>query len=1185
MMQSIQFLWGPAWQRLALTLLHFLWQGLAVTVLAVAVVRLFRLRSGPPRYATYLLAMLVMASCPVVTFFLVEVPAPTDRPVAPQAIDVAMPLVQEGPPADALAMGERTEAEAMLPIMPVAVDSPGDGALPARMEPTEPSGVPPEAPRSALGRYLSAVLPWVAAAWLIGVCALSMRLLLGLAGTYRWRRRVDPLPGRLAEVVAALSERMGLAGFARVLASRVAVQPIVVGYLRPMVLLPAAMLTNLPPEMLEAVIAHELAHIRRLDMWVNLFQRVMETVLFYHPAVWWLSGRLRGERELCCDELAVAATGGRLTYASALERAYRGALRSTRPALSVGLGAAKRTTLARVRHVLGLAPSPTRSRWWLAGALGLLSILMVVIGMGVSSAADGGPAAGGTDAATTPPATTRPSSSQAPPGERGRTAGDMERRWRVLADADPRKAFTAVLELEQAGDRAAAFLATKLEPVAAADAKQIAGLIAHLGAPEFATRQRASEALSLIGISIEEALHEALRATKDPEVRSRLNELIASAYSPVPTMAPAWRRLRAIRALERIGTPQARALLGALAAGAADARATQQAAAALRRLGRGDGTNSPTWWLARAEEEAELWGIQDEPAHSFARIAKVLADAGHIEAALALTRRADDATAQREATYRIAAAYARAGDLKAANRLATLVSYPVGHAEVRCRIGVALARTGRVEPAVPPQSSADWIAATAGHPPANWPRRSPSKWQVPEGTLKSVRARIHAAIAVAHATAGRREAYRKHIKQAESLANGIPGDINRMDDLSGPAVAAVGRDSSEMRDLFCKSSALEAALLARGAVGDHDGAQKLLTSIPAGAHRDGIARSLVKVLAEAGAWKPAGAVLELIAYRDEAYLWMLAARARAGDLDEARALYRRISEREGTHRLVGRMHLAAGGDRAGKAADYEQVLRDAARLSWLPAATYRRLARIQAGTRPRADILNWIRALPKPRLRYYAFLGAAEGLCALPDRRAHAAASPSPNGASPNGASTQPGGKESVEERLQRLWVGLGSADPKEADQAVKAMVALGDPAVAFLAGRLYPAPADAGHVKALIAKLDDAKYAVRKKAGDELMQLERAATPLLKEAVKNPELALEASTRIRQIVDYWTRPPLGTAQARRFGGAAEVLARIGTDRGTKVLARLAAEKWLPWVFVFPPARNVRPEVGDAGPL
>ena len=102
-------------------------------------------------------------------------------------------------------------------------------------------------------------------------------------------------------------------------------------------------IAEMPPQLLEAVIAHELAHLRRCDLWVNLLQRLVESVLFYHPAVWWLSSRLRRERELCCDALAVAATGERLAYAEALqltaELTARLASVDGRPALAAGLAA------------------------------------------------------------------------------------------------------------------------------------------------------------------------------------------------------------------------------------------------------------------------------------------------------------------------------------------------------------------------------------------------------------------------------------------------------------------------------------------------------------------------------------------------------------------------------------------------------------------------------------------------------------------------------------------------------------------------------------------------------------------------------------------------------------------------------------------------------------------------------
>ncbi len=111
---------------------------------------------------------------------------------------------------------------------------------------------------------------------------------------------------------ACLKERIGVSSPVRLLWSASATVPMVIGWARPVVLVPAALLTGLSESQLEAVLAHELAHIRRHDYLVNLLQNVLETLLFYHPAVWWTSEQVRSEREHCCDDLAAAACGGSL---------------------------------------------------------------------------------------------------------------------------------------------------------------------------------------------------------------------------------------------------------------------------------------------------------------------------------------------------------------------------------------------------------------------------------------------------------------------------------------------------------------------------------------------------------------------------------------------------------------------------------------------------------------------------------------------------------------------------------------------------------------------------------------------------------------------------------------------------------------------------------------------------------
>ena len=115
-------------------------------------------------------------------------------------------------------------------------------------------------------------------------------------------------------MAARLAERLALRRFVDVVESAGVAVPILVGWLKPVIVLPTSVISGFSPEQVEALIVHELAHIRRHDYLVNLLQAAVETVLFYHPAVWWVSGRIRAEREHCCDDLAVTICD-RLVYA------------------------------------------------------------------------------------------------------------------------------------------------------------------------------------------------------------------------------------------------------------------------------------------------------------------------------------------------------------------------------------------------------------------------------------------------------------------------------------------------------------------------------------------------------------------------------------------------------------------------------------------------------------------------------------------------------------------------------------------------------------------------------------------------------------------------------------------------------------------------------------------------------
>src|SRR5207245_639661 len=140
--------------------------------------------------------------------------------------------------------------------------------------------------------------------------------------------------------------------------------PTLIGCLRPVVLLPASTLAGLSPAQLEALLAHELAHVRRLDYLVNLGQTTAETLLFYHPAVWWVSHRMRVEREHCCDDAAVAVCGDAVGYARAL--AELEGRRTLAPVLAVAAdGGSLWSRVARL--VGGPPPHLSRSSRWVAG--------------------------------------------------------------------------------------------------------------------------------------------------------------------------------------------------------------------------------------------------------------------------------------------------------------------------------------------------------------------------------------------------------------------------------------------------------------------------------------------------------------------------------------------------------------------------------------------------------------------------------------------------------------------------------------------------------------------------------------------------------------------------------------------------------------------------------------------------
>jgi uncharacterized protein (TIGR03435 family) len=323
------------------TLLHFLWQG--ALVWAVAALALRALHTAQARYALACVALTVMLAAPVVT---------------------------------ALALSDG--AAAFIPARAVSVPPADTTAPPSADRPASAADAAP-APAASIARSFDAAqtMPVIVTVWLSGVALLLMRLAGGCWRVRRLRAAAlgDPV-SRWQEMADALARRLCLARPVFIVDSKRVDTPMVIGWLRPVIVLPVAALASLTPAQVEAILAHELAHIRRHDFLANALQTFAETLLFYHPAVWWISGRIRAERENCCDDVAVEVCGDPVTYAAALTELAAWSL--ARPPLV--LAATSGSLLARVRRLLQVSAdgTPRSSSGMLVGGLALA--LVVIIG-------------------------------------------------------------------------------------------------------------------------------------------------------------------------------------------------------------------------------------------------------------------------------------------------------------------------------------------------------------------------------------------------------------------------------------------------------------------------------------------------------------------------------------------------------------------------------------------------------------------------------------------------------------------------------------------------------------------------------------------------------------------------------------------------------------------------------------
>ena len=338
-------------QKLGWTLLHFIWQAAVLAIFLAILLRILRKSTANLRYIIACLALALILLLPVITIQLIPISVPqmaTHIEPAPAPVVLA---TEEIPIAETIVLEERVQAESVTPVYSVSWKQRTIDAL-------EPA------------------LPYIVSGWLFGVFGLSVWHLGGWAQLQRLKRRmVKQVDDTLHSKLKVLAQRLRVKQTVPLMESALVQIPTVVGWLRPVILLPASALTGLTSEQLEAILAHELAHIKRFDYLLNMLQTVVEILGFYHPAVWWVSHKIRAERENCCDDLAVAVSGDRVCYARALTSMEE--IRAGRGQLAVA--ATGGNLFRRIRRLVSKDSTEKTSFSWIPAVTVLLLIIALLI--------------------------------------------------------------------------------------------------------------------------------------------------------------------------------------------------------------------------------------------------------------------------------------------------------------------------------------------------------------------------------------------------------------------------------------------------------------------------------------------------------------------------------------------------------------------------------------------------------------------------------------------------------------------------------------------------------------------------------------------------------------------------------------------------------------------------------------
>jgi bla regulator protein blaR1 len=316
---SAEFVRSFAW-----TLLHSVWQGAIIALITAGVMLLMKRYRPVARYAVLYILLILMPIIFVITFISIYKPS------------------------TGIAEHQTTST----------IQATISGNLVIARETGQASTIPASGWLSQPARFLENHADWLVLAWFIGFLLFLLRFTGSVFYIYRLRSyHLYPTGREWERRMESLSFSLGIKRKIRLAESALAHIPMTVGYLKPVILLPLGTLSGVPPQQLDAILLHELAHILRRDYLLNLFQSVVEMLFFYHPVTWWLSGLIREEREHICDDLVVAVNQDHINYIKALTIMEEINLKS--PKLAHALAGPKKKLLFRVKRLL--APAKLRN--------------------------------------------------------------------------------------------------------------------------------------------------------------------------------------------------------------------------------------------------------------------------------------------------------------------------------------------------------------------------------------------------------------------------------------------------------------------------------------------------------------------------------------------------------------------------------------------------------------------------------------------------------------------------------------------------------------------------------------------------------------------------------------------------------------------------------------------------------